>query len=85
MKLEVASEIRFQALWPSPVVLILSPQSGDGQNVIAEELTIEPSARVREFVDGFGNLCHRLAHAQGHLRRRRSMRSSRRPTTSTST
>jgi transglutaminase-like putative cysteine protease len=66
LKLEVASEIRFQALWPSPVVLILSPQSGDGQNVIAEELTIEPSARVREFVDGFGNLCHRLVMPKGN-------------------
>jgi transglutaminase-like putative cysteine protease len=65
LKLEVASEIRFQALWPSPVVLILSPQSGDGQNVIAEELTVEPSARVREFVDGFGNLCHRLLMPKG--------------------
>jgi transglutaminase-like putative cysteine protease len=65
LKLEVASRIRFHALWPSPVVLILSPQSGDGQNVISEEVTIEPSARVREFVDTFGNLCHRLVMPKG--------------------
>ena len=65
MRLEVASRIGFRAAWPSPVVLILSPQSGDGQNVIAEELTIEPSARVREFVDSYGNLCHRLVMPRG--------------------
>ena len=67
MKLEVASRIRFTALWPSPVVLIMSPQSGGGQNVIAEELTITPSARVREFVDTFGNLCHRLVMPRGDI------------------
>jgi transglutaminase-like putative cysteine protease len=65
VKLEVASRIRFRADWPSPVVLILSPQSGGGQNVISEELTIEPSARVREFVDSYGNLCHRLVMPKG--------------------
>ena len=65
MKLEVASRLRFRADWPSPVVLILSPQSGGGQNVISEELTIAPSVRVREFVDSYGNLCHRLVMARG--------------------
>ena len=65
MKLEVASRIRFGASWPSPVVLILSPQSGDGQNVISEELTVEPSARIREFVDSYGNLCHRVVIPKG--------------------
>lgn len=68
MKLEVTSEILFRALWPSPAVLILSPQSGDGQNVTSEELTVDPSATVREFADSYGNLCHRLVVPEGDTR-----------------
>ncbi len=46
----------------------VATQSGEGQDVIAEELAIEPSARVREFVDSFGNLCHRLVMPAGDTR-----------------
>ena len=84
VKLEVGCRIGFRAVWPSPVVLILSPQSGEGQDVISEELTIEPSARVREFVDSFGNLCHRLVMPVGETVVR-CTRWSTRPITSTST
>jgi len=60
VKLFVHSFIGFRASWGSPAVLIVSPQTGEGQNVISEELTIEPSTTVREFVDSYGNLCHRV-------------------------
>jgi transglutaminase-like putative cysteine protease len=65
VRLEVGCHLGFEAAWASPVVLILSPQSGEGQNVISEQLTIEPTSRVREFVDSSGNLCHRLVMRKG--------------------
>ena len=60
MKLEVGCQLTFDAVWPTPVVLMMSPQTGDGQNVIAEEFFVDPPTEVREYFDSFGNLCQRL-------------------------
>ena len=65
MKLDVGCRLGFNAGWETPAVLMLSPQTGEGQNVISEQFTVEPSTAVREFVDNYGNLCQRLVMPPG--------------------
>lgn len=65
MKLEVGCQLTFDAQWATPVVLMLSPRSGDGQNVVAEEFFIDPPTEVREYTDSFGNMCQRLVMPEG--------------------
>lgn len=65
MKLDVACSIGFSAPWPTPVVLILSPRSGEGQLVLHQEFVVEPFVPMREYVDSHGNLCHRLTMPTG--------------------
>lgn len=55
----------FNSAWPTPVVVIMSPQTGEGQNVISSQFRVEPSANVRQFVDAYGNLCQRLVMPAG--------------------
>ena len=65
MRLDVGCQLGFDAAWPTPVVLVLSPQTGEGQDVVWEQFTVEPSAAVREFVDKYGNLGQRLVMPKG--------------------
>lgn len=48
-----------------PLVLILSPQSGAAQQVASSQVTIEPFAPYREYIDPFGNLCQRTVLEAG--------------------
>ena len=85
MKLEVGCQLTFDAGWPTPVVLMMSPQTGDGQNVIAEEFFVDPPTEVREYFDSFGNLCQRLVMPEGPTGVVGAGDRGRRPTRSTST
>jgi len=50
----------FEAIAPSPLILMLRPQSGSGQWVMREEYQFEPTVSVVEYVGSYGNLCQRL-------------------------
>lgn len=65
MRLDVGCTLGFNGRWPTPVVLILSPQTGEGQTVVTQQFVVDPSADVREFVDKYGNLCQRLVMPSG--------------------
>jgi transglutaminase-like putative cysteine protease len=65
MILEAGVKIQVNTPAETPVVLMLRPQGGAGQNVIASELRIEPLADIREYQDSFGNLCQRVVLAPG--------------------
>jgi transglutaminase-like putative cysteine protease len=60
MKLEVGCHLRFEAIEPTPLVLMLRPRSGDSQWVLRETYLLEPFVPVREYTDIHGNLCQRL-------------------------
>jgi len=45
--------------------VLLTPQTGEGQEVIASELIVEPPVVLREYHDSFGNLCQRLVLPAG--------------------
>lgn len=55
----------FEAPWPIPAVLLLSPQSGLGQHVISEELAIDPPVAIRDARDSYGNLAKRVVFPTG--------------------
>lgn len=65
MRLAVGCRLGLHAPWPTPVVLVLSPQTGEMQNVVAEEFRIDPPTDVREYHDSYGNLCQRLVVPAG--------------------
>lgn len=65
MKLNADCHLSFEAIAPSPLILMLRPRSGLGQWVIREEYQFEPIVPVVEYVDSYGNLCQRLIAPQG--------------------
>jgi transglutaminase-like putative cysteine protease len=76
-KSEYAVKIRFGyevTYWlPSPayMILMLHCQPASGQRLLRPDiLTVEPSAPLRFYVDGYGNTCTRLELAGGPLRLR---------------
>ncbi len=60
MKLEVGCYLNFEAISPTPLILILKPRSGDRQWVLQQTYLLEPFVPVREYTDVYGNLCQRL-------------------------
>jgi transglutaminase-like putative cysteine protease len=65
MRLEAGCELLFEAIAPSPLILMLRPRSGLGQWVVREEYRFEPNVSVVEYVDSYGNLCQRLLSPKG--------------------
>lgn len=60
MRLNAGCELIYKAIAPTPLILMLRPQSGYGQWVMREEYLLEPQVPVLEYTDSFGNLCQRL-------------------------
>jgi transglutaminase-like putative cysteine protease len=67
MQLNAGCRITFEAIAPTPLLLMLRPRSGNGQWVMKEEYLLEPHVPVAEFTDAYGNLCQRLIVPEGTL------------------
>ncbi|HEY9887510.1 MAG TPA: transglutaminase family protein, partial [Candidatus Obscuribacterales bacterium] len=67
MQLNAGCQISFEAIAPTPLLLMLRPRSGYGQWVIKEEYLLDPHIPVVEYTDGYGNLCQRLMVPEGPL------------------
>ena len=52
---------------PTPMMLILRPQSGAGQFVHRMSFDLRPEVAATEFADGNGNLCQRLVAPPGRF------------------
>ncbi|MBW4520099.1 MAG: transglutaminase family protein [Scytolyngbya sp. HA4215-MV1] len=65
MQLNVGCHLLFEAIAPSPLILMLRPRSGLGQWVVREEYRFEPTVSGVEYIDSYGNLCQRLITPQG--------------------
>ncbi len=65
MWLRTTCDLAFNITVPIPFVLMLRPRSGAQQWVAREEYRLEPSVRVFEFTDDYGNLCQRLIAPTG--------------------
>jgi len=60
MKLKVACQLDYDSKENVPLILILRPQSGSGQQVIEENYTFNPNLPIAEYKDVYGNLCQRI-------------------------
>lgn len=76
MNLSAGCEIMVDADGATPVVLMLQPQSGSGQEVTASEITISPGQEARDYTDIFGNLCRRVVLPKGRTVIRSTCRAS---------
>jgi transglutaminase-like putative cysteine protease len=74
MQLKAGCQIAFEAIAPTPVILMLRPRSGWGQWVLQEEYLLEPMVPVVEYTDSYGNLCQRLMTPAGPLHINMSVR-----------
>jgi transglutaminase-like putative cysteine protease len=67
MQLTAGCELSFQTTAAAPLLLMLRPRSGLGQQVIGGEYQFTPDLPVGEYVDSYGNLCQRLVVPPGSL------------------
>ena len=65
MRLKAGCNLLFDAIAPSPLVLMLQPRSGLGQRIVQEDYRFKPNVPVAEYSDSYGNLCQRLITPQG--------------------
>ena len=68
MRLKAGCDLNIETEGPTPLIAMLRPRSGEGQWVASESYQLEPFVPVREYVDGFGNLCQRLIAPKGKFR-----------------
>ena len=57
MQLEAGCQLLFETIAPSPLILMLKPRSGLGQQVIQADCRFQPQVPVVEYIDSYGNLC----------------------------
>lgn len=67
MRLNAGCQLLFEAIAPSPLILMLRPRSGLGQKVIQEACEFRPDVSAIEYFDSYGNLCQRLLAPQGRF------------------
>ncbi|CAH0997548.1 hypothetical protein EMA8858_03682 [Emticicia aquatica] len=67
MKLNIACQLNYESQENVPLVLMLRPQSGSGQQVIEEQFLLSPNITFTEYSDIYGNLCQRIHSPIGNL------------------
>lgn len=67
MLLVAGCEITYELTEPTPLFLLLRPQSGASQQVLTESLTLLPAVAAVAYTDSFGNLCQRFEAPAGRL------------------
>jgi transglutaminase-like putative cysteine protease len=65
MKIRASCDLELHLEIPTPLILMLRPQSGASQWVSSEEYTFSHSLSVIEYPDLLGNLCQRLVAPAG--------------------
>jgi len=65
MRLNAGCHLLFEAIAPSPLILMLQPRSGLGQSVLQENYQFAPTVPVIDYIDSYGNWCQRLITPQG--------------------
>ncbi len=65
MRLNAGCKIFFEAHQPTPMILMLKPRSGLGQEILSEDYRLKPNIPVVEYSDSYGNLCQRLVIPPG--------------------
>jgi len=69
MKIRIGYDIVVNAPAPTSAMLLLRARPERSQDLIeADTLATDPGLHVHEFIDGFGNICSRIALPQGRTR-----------------
>jgi transglutaminase-like putative cysteine protease len=67
MKVKVSSQITYQCQENIPLILMLRPQSGIGQQVVEEKFQLTAGVAFTEYEDIYGNVCQRMLTPIGEL------------------
>lgn len=67
MWLHASCQIQLGVPVATPLILMLTPQSGGQQRVANHRQEFSPPLAIREFIDSFGNLCQRLIAPAGNF------------------
>ncbi|TDV19626.1 transglutaminase-like domain-containing protein [Paraburkholderia caballeronis] len=68
MKLRVGYELSYECEQDTPMMLMLSTHYSRVQEVVsADLLVVDPPVAIRQYRDGFGNLCSRLVAPPGRI------------------
>ena len=65
MRVQAECSLEFDVAEPTPLILMLRPCSGAAQRIDQERYTYQPWVPVREYIDSYGNFCHRLEAPPG--------------------
>ena len=69
MRIRAGFELIYDCPKPTPMLLTLSVHPSRAADLAGpEHLSCDPWLPLREYVDGFGNRCHRIVAPQGRLR-----------------
>ena len=69
MQLRIGYELIYSFPQPTPIILVVDVHDSRASDIVVRDrLTVEPSAPVADYRDGFGNTCHRLLAPSGRLR-----------------
>lgn len=67
MKLQGQSTLIYQIPQPVPVQMMLRPYRHDGQSILKEQFSIQPSVAFTEYIDAYGNQCQRAILPAGDV------------------
>lgn len=67
MRLKVGCRLDYHSAYETPLILQVRLHAGLSQSIIRETLLLEPAVPVKEYVDHYGNFCHRLIAPEGKL------------------
>jgi transglutaminase-like putative cysteine protease len=66
MHIRAGYEIAFRTLQPTPIILMLTVHPSRAQDLLtSDEITSLPSVPMRQYRDGFGNICTRVVAPAG--------------------
>jgi len=64
IRVHVGCSIEYESLYPTPMLLILSP--GYNNRLTEEQRLISPEVPIHQYIDGFGNQIWRLSLLLAH-------------------
>jgi transglutaminase-like putative cysteine protease len=68
MKLHVGYELVYECVQPTPMMLMLNTHYSHAKEVLSPDvLKVDPPVPIRQYRDGFGNLCSRIVAPQGSI------------------
>jgi transglutaminase-like putative cysteine protease len=68
MKLSVGYELVYECVQPTPILLMLNTHYSHAKEVLNPDLLmVDPPVPIRQYRDGFGNLCSRLVAPVGKI------------------